>query len=153
MNKYLPFYEQIIKKSIDSLLEIQVAIDVILPHFRAHLKEQVDHARCWPKHNLSVFIHITTGHSVSLRPKLEHLTASIVVVNFFVEVYYGICDAVFQPPHITTSQILVFEKQLNRIQTNCILVNLFNDNLAEVAQIEIGCDRLFNADSWHIVFW
>lgn len=49
---YLPVVEKIAKESVDSFLEVQVSVDVKVPHLLRHLDVEVEHAGGRPKHNL-----------------------------------------------------------------------------------------------------
>lgn len=79
----LPFGEQFREKSIDRLLEVQVAVNVKVPHFRAHLDEQIDHAGVGAEDDLCFVVDDATGNSLAHRPhfvdcKPDKLASNIV---------------------------------------------------------------------------
>lgn len=40
---FLPLLEQVSEEPVDGLFEVQVPVDVKVPHLAAHLDEEVDH--------------------------------------------------------------------------------------------------------------
>ena len=70
----LPFTEHLVEKAIDCLLEVEVSVHVEVPHFAAHLNEEVDHGRSGPEHNLGVLCDDPAGDSVPAAPHLTHVT-------------------------------------------------------------------------------
>ena len=49
---HLPLLEQVRQETADSLLEVQIAVVIKLPHFGAHLQEHVETARQTAVHDL-----------------------------------------------------------------------------------------------------
>ena len=51
-DSHLPLGEEIAEEAVDGLLEVQVAVDVEVPHLGRHLDEEIDHAGQRSKHHL-----------------------------------------------------------------------------------------------------
>ena len=52
-SSHLPVVEEIAQESVDGLFEVEIAVDVKVPHLLRHLDIQVEHAGGRPEHHLA----------------------------------------------------------------------------------------------------
>ncbi len=69
----LPLGKELAEEAVDGLLEVEVTIDVKVPHLGAHLQEQVHLAGGGAEDDLGVFGDHTAGHPLPLGPHLINL--------------------------------------------------------------------------------
>ena len=66
--------------------------------------------------------------------------------QFLIGVNTGTYQGVLQPPHITSSEVLIFKRQLQRVQRHQIRVDNIHADPNEYLHLKYADNRLLHAD-------
>jgi len=145
---FLPFLEQISKKSINSFLKIQVSMNIKIPHFRTHLNEEVHHACRWSEHHFCIICDYTTSNSIPQGPHFIHLASdtSCTEFNFLIQINTGVYQTVLQSPHFTTTKVLILKCEFNRIKSNIFRIHNIHVNISVCSKLESCSNTLLHTN-------
>lgn len=125
--RFLPTIEHGGQKPVDGIFKVQAPMLVTLPHFRAHLDEEVDHGGLRSEDEFRVGGDESASHSHStLREHVVDLApdGALTSVDFLVDEHAGVDEGRLEPPHLAATQILIAKGQLHATQFDEIGIDL-----------------------------